>query len=178
MDGSSSLSMLSQNSALVSGQSLQQYSAISALPQVSSQQEPIDIVSAGNIQRFDHHELNSSDSEHGATSCISSSESMNISQISQFSDYPTSPFHVTNSSADYNTFAKDFCQFDNTCCDMETIPQPENMPAAAAAGEYFGNPVRGFQMEDNSWVEYDLADSMWNIDELWQFKNSSLEKGT
>ncbi|XP_044476685.1 transcription factor MYB62-like [Mangifera indica] len=82
-----------------------------------------------------------SGSEHSTISCMSSSE---------FSGCQTSPFQNQNS-----TFQKDFC--------LETM---------ANQGD-FNNPVSDFRLEaeNNNWVEYDFpADSMWNIDELWQFK--------
>nr|URY18810.1 MYB protein [Zanthoxylum bungeanum] len=152
MDGSSSLS----RNSMVSDQPFDNAFQNSASAPILLSQVP------GREGLIDRQELNSSDSEHGTgtttTSCISSSESMNISQISQFSDYPNGAFHVHNS---YNTFAKDFCQFDNNCYDMETInQQPETMPA----------PVFG---DFSNWVhECDLEDNIWNMDELWQFKNS------
>lgn len=161
MDASSS-STLSQNPTINSqpfDHAFHHHDSASA--QTISHQVPYD---QGLI---DHQEMNSSsDSEHGigtSTSCISSSDSMNFSHMSQFSEYPTGGdhFHANNNdSTEYNTFAKDFCQFDNNCYDMENINQPETMPA----------PVAG---DFNNWVpEYDLEDNMWNMDELWLFRNS------
>ncbi|KAK2647881.1 hypothetical protein Ddye_015370 [Dipteronia dyeriana] len=95
------------------------------------------------------------------------SESMNnISQISQFQDYPTSPLN----------FSKEFCNVDqnSNCYDMETVNLQTTMPAGLVG---FDNPiVRGCHMEENYWVESDLADNMWNnnnnnMNELWQFRN-------
>lgn len=74
--------------------------------------------------------------------------------MSQFSEYPTGGdhFHASNDdSSEYNAFAKDFCQFDSNCYDMENISQPETMPAPLA-GDF------------NNWVqEYDLVDNMWGV---------------
>lgn len=84
----------------------------------------------------------------------------NISQMVQFQDYPTSPFH----------FSKEFCNVDDTSCyDMETINLQTTVPTGPVD---FDNPV-GCQMEENYWVESDIADNMWNnnTNELWQFKN-------
>ncbi|XP_044465718.1 transcription factor MYB62-like [Mangifera indica] len=128
----------------------QQYISTSSSP--SSSLQPVAPTKiAGHQGGFYHQEMNS-DSEHGTNSCMSSSDSMNFTQISQFSDYQTSPFQYQ-----YSTFPRDFY--------LETM---------ANQGD-FNNPLNDCQLgaENNSWVEYDLAeDGMWNMGELWQFKNS------
>ncbi|KAJ0048350.1 hypothetical protein Pint_16495 [Pistacia integerrima] len=127
----------------------QQYYSTSSSPLPAA---PPKVAGQGAVNYgFNHQELNS-DSEHGPNSSISSSESMNISQISQFSDYQTSPFHYQ-----YSTFQKDFY--------LETM---------ANQGDFI-NPLSDCQIEadNNNWAEYDLAaDGMWTMDELWQFKTS------
>ncbi|KAJ0105211.1 hypothetical protein Patl1_19141 [Pistacia atlantica] len=127
----------------------QQYYSTSSSPLPAA---PPKVAGQGAVNYgFNHQELNS-DSEHGPNSSISSSESMNISQISQFSDYQTSPFHYQ-----YNTFQKDFY--------LETM---------ANQGDFI-NPLSDCQIEadNNNWAAYDLAaDGMWTMDELWQFKTS------
>ncbi|XP_031259333.1 transcription factor MYB62-like [Pistacia vera] len=127
----------------------QQYYSTSSSPLPAA---PPKVAGQGAVNYgFNQQELNS-DSEHGPNSSISSSESMNISQISQFSDYQTSPFHYQ-----YNTFQKDFY--------LETM---------ANQGDFI-NPLSDCQIEadNNNWAEYDLAaDGMWTMDELWQFKTS------
>lgn len=114
---------------------------------------------------LEHHEQNS-DSEHCASSCISSAESLNISQMSQLSEYPRSPFHTIGNNSDYSTFVKDCYYVDSNCYDMETI----NLATMSVPGG-FGNPAGNRHMAESDWTGYDFGDTMWNMDELWQFKN-------
>uniref|UniRef100_A0A5B6YTB9 Uncharacterized protein n=1 Tax=Davidia involucrata TaxID=16924 RepID=A0A5B6YTB9_DAVIN len=101
--------------------------------------------------------------EHQAkNSSISSPESMNISHIPQISEYPTSPFHAMVNSDHYNnTFLKGCYNADNISYDMETF----SLASVSAPGD-FENPV-----SKSNWIDHnDLPESLWNMDELWQFR--------
>ncbi|OMP10025.1 hypothetical protein COLO4_04897 [Corchorus olitorius] len=130
------------------------------------------------VQNLENQEQNSSDSEHCASSCVSSSESMNkynnISQISQFADYQSSPFQIVGNS-EYNvTDAKDcyYVNDDNNnsntgCYDMETINQ---LASTSALGD-FAKAVGDCHMAENNWVGDGFADGLWNMGELWDLRN-------
>ncbi|XP_021292446.1 transcription factor MYB62-like isoform X2 [Herrania umbratica] len=159
MEGSSSFSsMASENTTVL--QSLDQASqhqALMTLQQVPGQ-GPGNLSEA--IQNLDHQEQNS-DSEHCASSCVSSSESMNnISQISQFAEYQTSPFRIIGNNDYNNTLAKD-CYYD-----METI----NLASTSAPGD-FANPVGDCHMAENNWFSNGFADDLWSMGELWEPRN-------
>ncbi|KAJ6868525.1 hypothetical protein NC651_033566 [Populus alba x Populus x berolinensis] len=50
--------------------------------------------------------------------------------------------------------------------DMEAI----NLATMPVLGE-LGISAGDRHMEDGDWGEYDFGDTMWNMDELWQFRN-------
>lgn len=99
------------------------------------------------VTNLEQNEKNSS-SENCASPSICSSESMNLSQISQIPDYPTSPFH----SDDYSTL-------------LSSNYEMENFNLASMVE----NPVGDCLMAESNWADSDFADSLWNMDELWQF---------
>ncbi|XWS60952.1 hypothetical protein CRYUN_Cryun07bG0083300 [Craigia yunnanensis] len=157
--------MLSENSTIP--QSLDQtsqYQALTTVQQVPGQ-GPCNLSEA--VKSLHQQELNS-DSEYSASSCLSSSESMNnISKISQFAEYQTNPFRIIGND-DYNTLAKDCYYVNNTssCYDMETI----NLTSTSALGG-FANPVGDCHMEENNWVDVGFADGLWSMGEQWELKS-------
>ncbi|KAG4182513.1 hypothetical protein ERO13_A09G048400v2 [Gossypium hirsutum] len=108
-------------------------------------------------------EQQNSDSEQCASSCVSSSESMNnnMSKISEFAEYQTSSFGITDNN-EYNTVAKDCYYVDNSSCyGMETI----NLPSTSAVGDFM---TADCHMADNNWVNDGFADGIWSMGELWE----------
>ncbi|TYH52903.1 hypothetical protein ES332_D09G060800v1 [Gossypium tomentosum] len=104
-----------------------------------------------------------SDSEQCASSCVSSSESMNnnMSKISEFAEYQTSSFGITDNN-EYNTVAKHCYYVDNSSCyGMETI----NLPSTSAVGDFM---TADCHMADNNWVNDGFADGIWSMGELWE----------
>ncbi|KAA8542717.1 hypothetical protein F0562_023784 [Nyssa sinensis] len=115
------------------------------------------------------YQAKNSSSEHCTSPSISSPESMNISQIPQISEYPTGPFHAMANTDHYNTYLKNCYNVDNIGYDTE----PFSLTSVSAPGD-FGNPFS----ESCNWIDHnDLADSLWNMDELWQFRQPQ-ERGT
>ncbi|CAK7349712.1 unnamed protein product [Dovyalis caffra] len=110
---------------------------------------------------LEHHDQ-TSDSEHGTSSCISSAESMNVSHMSQLSEYPTSPFQALGNNSDYSTLVKDGYYVDSNCYDMEAI----DLATMSMPGE-LGISAGDRHMADDNWAGCDFGDTMWNVDELW-----------
>ncbi|XWS48291.1 hypothetical protein CRYUN_Cryun13aG0062600 [Craigia yunnanensis] len=167
MEGSSSFSsMTSQNSTVP--QSLDQtsqYQASTTVQQVPGQGGPGNLSEA--VQSLHQQEQNS-DSEHSASSCVSSSESMNnISKIFEFAEYQTSPFSIIGNNY-YNTLAKDCYFVDNSssCYDMETM----NLASTSTLGDY-ANPVSNYHMVENDWVDDGFADGLWSMGGLSELKS-------
>lgn len=168
IEGSSSTSSTTSQVSIIP-QSLnhadsQQHSAAPPPPVVA--QAPVQGPLSMNetINNLEHNEKNSS-SENCTSPSICSSESMNISQISQIPDYPTSPFQAMSNSDDYSTLLKGYYNVDNSNYEMETF----NLASMSAPQGDFENPVGDCPMVESNWVDSDLADSLWNMDELWQF---------
>ncbi|XP_059454473.1 transcription factor MYB62-like [Corylus avellana] len=90
------------------------------------------------------------------------SESMNISQICQISEYPTSPFH-----ADYDTLVKASYYADNNGYEMEAF-HLGSMPATLGN---FENSATNSHVVENNWAENDFSGSMRNMEGLWQMRN-------
>ncbi|KAJ6687773.1 TRANSCRIPTION FACTOR MYB21-LIKE [Salix koriyanagi] len=136
---------------------------LSTFPPAQQQQVPLDM-------SFTMHCLEpreqTSGSEHGTGSCISSAESMNASQMSQLSEYPASPFQAMGNNSEYSTPVKGCYHVDSSCYDMEAI----NLAAMSVPGE-LGILAGDRHMEEGDWGGYDFGDTMWNMDELWQFRN-------
>ncbi|XVF12301.1 hypothetical protein REPUB_Repub08aG0104300 [Reevesia pubescens] len=122
------------------------------------------------VQSLDQQEQNS-DSEHYASSyASSSSESMNnMSKISSFAEYQTSPFRIIGNN-DYNTLAKNCYYVDNvdnnSCYDMETI----NLASTSTLGN-FASPAGDCQTAENNWVNDGFADALWSMGELWELRS-------
>ncbi|KAJ8753702.1 hypothetical protein K2173_026378 [Erythroxylum novogranatense] len=116
------------------------------------------------MQGMEHHEQNS-ESERCTDSCLSSMESINISQTSQLPEYRTSPFQSVANNGDYSTSDKD-CLIASNCNGMEAI----NLLTMSALGE-IGNSVGNSHTDENGLVGCDFEDTLWNMDELWQFRN-------
>ncbi|KAF9667593.1 hypothetical protein SADUNF_Sadunf15G0039700 [Salix dunnii] len=156
----SSSAMPSQRPA-VSQPNLDYAPLVSTFPPVQ-QQVPLDM--SVTMHCLEPHEQ-TSDSEHGTGSCISSAESMNASQMSQLSEYPTSLQAIGNNS-EYSTQVKGCYYADSVCYDMEAI----NQAAMSVPGE-LGILAGDRHMEEGDWGGYDFGETMWNMDELWQFRN-------
>ncbi|KAG5233967.1 transcription factor MYB [Salix suchowensis] len=133
------------------------------LPPLPQQDAPLDM---SVIMHCMEHHQQTSDSEHGTSSCISSAESMNVSQMSQLSEYPTSPFQAIGSNSDYINLVKDCYYVDSNCYDMESI----NLATMSVPGE-LGISAVDRHMGDGDWSGYDFGDNEWNMDELWPFRN-------
>ncbi|KAF2298713.1 hypothetical protein GH714_025702 [Hevea brasiliensis] len=121
------------------------------LPPPPPQQLPQE-VSGYHQEHLDHN----SDSEHTSNSCISSTESMNFSQISQLSEYPNSPFHGMG------TFQKDCYYVDIGCNNMETMALAT---LSVPAGE-FQNPLCDPHVAESNWVGCDFGGNIWSMDEF------------
>ncbi|CAL5372041.1 unnamed protein product [Camellia sinensis] len=159
--GSSSPSsvILSQNLAIAS-RPLINHSSLP--PQVSPQ---ANVYTSETTNNLDHHVKNSS-LEHSTSPSVSSSESMNISHMTQVSEYP---IEAMGNSHDYNTFLKGGCyNVDNISYDMETF----NISSVE-----FENSIGGCHVSQSNWIDNEFGDSFWNMDELWQFKQLQ-ERGT
>lgn len=169
-ESSSSSSLPIQNSEIplsldnAASQSASAFAAqISQPPQISVQGDH-DLNLVGNIYGL-NIQKQISDWENSITSCIDSSESMNMSQISQFSECPrTNPFHaVVNNS---NSTLGKGCSNDNNGSAMDIYND-----ASISASGMFENPAGDYHVAHNSWADNDFLGSEWNMDELWQYRN-------
>ncbi|KAL3575057.1 hypothetical protein D5086_023158 [Populus alba] len=141
-----------------------QFSAFpTALPPPQQQEAPFDM---SVMMHCMEHREQTSDSEHGTSSCISSAESMNVSQMSRLSEYPKSPFQAMGNNGDYSTLVKDCYYVDSNFYDMEAI----NLATMSVPGD-LGISAADRHMGDGDWAGYDFGDTVWNMDELWQFRN-------
>ncbi|XP_011045847.1 PREDICTED: myb-related protein Zm38-like [Populus euphratica] len=134
-----------------------------ALPPPQQQEAPLDM---SVVMHCMEHREQTSDSEHGTSSCISSAESMNVSQMSHLSEYPKSPYQAMGNNGDYSTLVKDCYYVDSNFYDMEAI----NFATMSVPGE-LGISAVDRHMGDGDWAGYDYGDTVWNMDELWQFRN-------
>ncbi|KAE8736485.1 Transcription factor MYB24 [Hibiscus syriacus] len=103
-------------------------------------------------------------------SCVSLSESMDdISNVSGFSEYQTTPISVYGNNECNTLASKDCHSSDNTSFyDMETI----NLAATSALEEGFPDPVGGCHLADNDWVNDGFADhGLWSMGGLWELRN-------
>ncbi|XP_022737493.1 transcription factor MYB62-like [Durio zibethinus] len=163
MEGSSTSSsiMTSENSPVLRSLDLtSQHQALMTVQKVPGQ-GPGNLSEA--VQCLDQKEQNSD-------SCVSSSESMNnISKISQFAEYQTSPFRMFDNN-DYNMLAMDSYYVDNfnnsSCYNMEII----NQASTSALGD-FAKPVGDCHMAENNWVNDGFADGLWSVGELWELRS-------
>ncbi|KAE8726589.1 MYB108 protein [Hibiscus syriacus] len=97
------------------------------------------------------------------TSCVSLLESMDdISKVSGFSEYQTTPISVFGNNYGCNTLAasKDCYSCDDSLYDVETI----NLAATSALAEGFPDPVGDCHVADNDWVNDSFSDhGLWNM---------------
>lgn len=69
-------------------------------------------------------------------------------------------------NGDYSTLVKDCYYVDSNFYDMEAI----NLATMSVPGE-LGISAVDRHMGDGDWAGYDFGDTVWNMDELWQFRN-------
>nr|DAD31820.1 TPA_asm: hypothetical protein HUJ06_010671 [Nelumbo nucifera] len=145
----SSLAMINQNSSsspIPLNLQIPQPSPLPPPPEVSlSVSEPTDSI---NLQ------------EKNCTSpSISSSDSMNISKFPEFSEYPTTSSLLLHDFGNivYNPYV------DNSSYDMDDF----NTSVMSLQGGYEASDCH---MAESNWVGNDVAESIWSIDELWQFR--------
>lgn len=134
---------------------------ISPPPQISMQGDPN---VRGTIHGLNIQKQTISDWENCTSSCMDSLESMKMSQISQFSGYPTIPFQTMVNTGN-NTLG-------NGCSNVMTNSHDNVMDTykqeTISASGMFENPVGDCHVANNSWTDSDFLGSMWNMDELWQ----------
>ncbi|XP_030939291.1 transcription factor MYB62-like [Quercus robur] len=148
---SSSSGVLFQNSAIPQPlDSAYQHSVTTAPAQVVMQ-GPLRL--SETMQSLDHHEQNPE------------SESMNVLQIPQLSECPTSQFHAKVNNDD-GTFVKDYYYADNNSYDMEAFNLESISPL-----ENFEDSSSKSHVVENNWADNEFSGSMWNMDGLWQIRN-------
>ncbi|KAF8390117.1 hypothetical protein HHK36_024639 [Tetracentron sinense] len=131
-----------------------------ALPQLPQRS----IIITESINSLDHPEDNSS-SQYCPIPSISSSGSMNISQLPEISEYQTSLLDPLGDIV-HNPSLKDCYYMDRSSYEVEAF----NL-ASMSAPRGFNNSVPNCHVGDSNWVGDDMADSLWNnMDELWQFR--------
>lgn len=82
-----------------------------------------------------------------------------------FSEYPSNPF-LDMGNNDLDAFLKGCDNVDN-CLSNDT----GNIMAYMEPPEEFEEPIRGCQVDENNWTNgINLADSLWNMDEAWKFR--------
>ncbi|CAK9167828.1 unnamed protein product [Ilex paraguariensis] len=90
---------------------------------------------------------------------LSSSESMNISQAPQVSNYSSNAVHAMDNS-DYNPFLGCNYNVNNIGYGLETFS-----PAPFSGTGDFKDLIGDYHTGENNWI----VDDLWNMDELWQF---------
>nr|DAD40713.1 TPA_asm: hypothetical protein HUJ06_015036 [Nelumbo nucifera] len=89
--------------------------------------------------------------------------SSSISKFPEISDYPAKSLHNFDNN-DYNPVLRSSFYVDNNSSyEMDDF----NMSAMSVMGGY---ETSDFHMAESNWAYDDMAESIWNIDELWQFK--------
>ncbi|XP_057415066.1 transcription factor MYB62-like isoform X2 [Lotus japonicus] len=96
--------------------------------------------------------------EHNNGSCKSFSESANIPKVPQQLGYTTNQFHALDNN-DFDTFTYDGFEMDTF--KMGAVKVTEDVQFS----------VGDCHMAESNWVHNDFACGMWNMDELWQFRN-------
>ncbi|KAK9276531.1 hypothetical protein L1049_006065 [Liquidambar formosana] len=100
------------------------------------------------------------------TSPNTSSNSMKISQPPEISEDQKSPPAFGNTFYN-NPFLNDNCYYlDSGIYDLEDMTQPP-MSATRTNDDF---TLSDCQMAESHWVGNEVADTLWNIDELWQFR--------
>lgn len=99
------------------------------------------------------------------SSCMDSSAAMNMSQISQFSEYPTSSFQAMVDNG-YHTLGK-------ACSSVMTNSHHTGTykEETTSASGMFENPVGNCHVASSNYADNDFLGSVWNMDELWQYRN-------
>ncbi|XP_010264231.1 PREDICTED: transcription factor MYB108-like [Nelumbo nucifera] len=161
----SSSAMKTQNSSTPPSTPLNQTSQASALPPPPPPPPPLEgsLRISKAINSFDH-EKNSNPGNYCTSPSIFSSDSMmSISKFPEISDYPATSLHNFDNS-DYNPFLRSSFYVDNCgSYDMDDF----NMSAMSVMGGY---ETSDCHMAESNWAYDDMAESIWNIDELWQFR--------
>lgn len=111
---------------------------------------------------------NSSSSQKVLSGHGNQSISVNMSHISHFSEYPNIAFQPMALNNDYNTTFVEGCSYggDKNDYDMCVFNQTN-----VSAEGVLQNPVGGCHVAGSNWAENDFSASMWNMDELWQYKS-------
>jgi len=89
------------------------------------------------------------------------SESMNMPEICQLSEYPIGPFHAIVNDNDYDPFVKGCYYADNNSYEMEAF----HLGSMPALGN-FENSTSNSHVAENNWAENDFSGSVRNMDEL------------
>ena len=99
----------------------------------------------------------------------SDSESMNMSQMSHFSEYTNSPFQqmVSNINNDQSINNNDTTFLEGCTYDMDVFSSHTSVSQAKG----LDNPVGVCHVEGGDWADNDFFASVWNMDELWQHKS-------
>ncbi|KAF8407800.1 hypothetical protein HHK36_006936 [Tetracentron sinense] len=106
-----------------------------------------------------YYEKNSN--SENCTSPSASSDSMNISQLPEISEYPTSPPRALGNTVT-NPSLKGCYYMESSSSDMKEF----NL-ASMSEPWGFKIPIHGCHVVESNWMDDDMADSMWNMDELW-----------
>ena len=119
---------------------------------------------------LDQHE-HMSDPEHKNGSCISSFESANFPNTPQLLGNTTSQFQaLDNTNSDFGTSAYDSNLAHDNAYDMDAF----NLRATVVA-EDMEYQIGDCQMSQSNWLDKDFACSMWNMDDLWQFRSTKMQ---
>ncbi|KAA8529142.1 hypothetical protein F0562_034059 [Nyssa sinensis] len=97
-------------------------------------------------------------------------DSMKISILPEISEHPTSPGPAISSTAYNNSFLNDCYYVDNSTYDMEGF----NLAPMSAVGTH-NNSLSDCQMAENNWFNDDESSTLWEMDELWQFRKPEEE---
>ncbi|KAG5009401.1 hypothetical protein JHK87_017916 [Glycine soja] len=119
----------------------------------------IQITCHGDLNHLNQHEQNS-DSEHHNSSCISSSESANIPNMSQPFGYTTSQFQALD-NCDFGMCLYDGYSIDNNSYDRDAL----NLTTTMVAGN-LELPVFDCQTLETNRLNKEFASSTWSMDEL------------
>ncbi|XP_027125312.1 transcription factor JAMYB-like [Coffea arabica] len=114
----------------------------------------------------DNHQRNMISS---SPSSMSSSESTNISPVPQFSEYIENPFYDMAPNNSYGHSQNEFYNVDST-----SYQDMENLSSAAPVTAMGGStgPAGDNYCAQNNWLSDDLGCCLWNMDDLWQLKQS------
>ncbi|XP_059655494.1 transcription factor MYB62 [Cornus florida] len=137
-----------------------QYCAITSLP--PDLQPPLASASVQpntQLDSFDHSNENSSPMTN--TSCLYSSHNMRMPELAEILEHQTYPAHAFANTANNNNSLLSDCYYD-----MEG----PNLPATSAVGTY-DTQFSDCQVAESNWIGDEVADTLWSMDGLWQFRN-------